>query len=200
MVLEGVTFGTWGEQSWSPGFALSPDGRQVAVYDGRTNRLTLIDARRMSILRFEIVSPPQSFVHRVARWLGIEPTAAVAKGVSDGAALQIRYSPDGRLLYVTGYEHPSGAILGGTTPIGIRAIDIGTGEISGESLKSQTLWWVQLALDGSALYAFSLTGDDSEPFPTILRLDPRTLQIAAQHVVTLHNSNPAYYLLATSSP
>lgn len=200
LALNGVTYGSWtgrqwaSSQSWTPGFALSPNGRQIAVYDGSTERLTLVDALRMWVLRSESLSRPQSTITRLAQWLGIAPRDALAKGeAAQGADLQMRYSPTGRVLYVTGTEQMPN---GGGSSIGIRAIDVATGEVVGEALKDQGPWWAQPAPDGSALYALSLTGDDSEPFPTIFRLDPTTLQVTAKRAVTLSDANPQYYVLA----
>jgi hypothetical protein len=108
----------------------------------------------------------------------------------------MRYSPNGKLLYVTG-DHVSPHAPAGSAPsIGIRAIDAAHGTIAGDSLKGRLILWIQPAPDGSALYAFAPFGDDTEVFPCILRLDPATLRIVGQRVVTLHSGNPQYYLLA----
>jgi hypothetical protein len=199
LVLKGVTYGSWGDQSWNPGFALSPDGRQIAVYDDRKNALTLVDALRMKVLQTESLTRSQSVVDRLAEWLGIEPTDAWAKGEEYGADLQMRFSPDGRMLYVTGNENLPHVLAATPGPVGIRAIDVARHEITGEALTRSPLAWVQPAPDGSALYALSLFGDDLEPFAAIVRLDPRTLQIQGQQVVTLHDGHPRYYLLAASA-
>jgi hypothetical protein len=192
-----VSYGSWGDQEWTPGFALSPDGRQIAVYDDRTNRVTLVDAQRMRIQRVESVSRPEGLIGQVAQLLGIEPAGAWAKGVSSGADLQMRYSPDGKLLYVTGDETLPHARVSETW-IGIRAIDVAHGTITGDSLKGRLIPWLQPAPDGKALYAFAPFGDDAEVFPCILRLDPTTLRIVTQQVVTLRSGNPQYYLLAAA--
>jgi hypothetical protein len=194
LVLSGVTYGSWPGQSWTPGLALSPDGRQVALYDGRTNRLTLIDAMRMRIVKTETISRPQSLVARLAQWLGLTPTEAWAKGEAvSGVDLQMRYSPDGRYLYVTGTESSPGPR---NPSIGIRAIDMARGVISGEALKGQTLAWIQPEPDGGALYTLVIIGDGTAPVPMIRRLDPETLRVMAQGLASLDSPNPRYYVLA----
>lgn len=197
VVLKGVTFGSWDGQSWTPGLALSPNGRQIAIYDARTNRLTVIDPQRMRVARAESLSHRQSVVDHVAQWLGLEPQAALAKGEQLGADLQMRYSANGQLLYVTGDEvspHTRGTWR--NTSIGILAIDVASGEITGQALKGWLVSWLQPAPDGSALYTFAPFGDNTEPLPSIVQLNPTSLQIVRHEVVTLRNSDPQYYVLA----
>jgi hypothetical protein len=197
VILSGVAYGSWAGQSWTPGTALSPDGRQIAVYEGRTNEVIVVDALHLRILRLEEVSRQPSQIARLAQWFGLAPSDAWAKGEpASGAEFQTTYSPDGRLLYITGDTRSASSGFAGPRSIGIRAVDVASGAITGEALAGQELWWAQPAPDGSALYVCSLSGDAADPAPAILRLDPRTLAMEARQAISLPNDNPEYDVLA----
>jgi hypothetical protein len=46
-------------EGWTPGIALSPDGRQLAIVDGSSRELTLIDTSSMSITKTMLLHQPQ---------------------------------------------------------------------------------------------------------------------------------------------
>jgi len=202
MPLDGIADGMWqtgtlpsGEPkyvSWTPAFAISPNGKQIAVFDGISDRLTFVDAQRMKIDRVVTVSRPQSFGARLVQWLGLVPEVAEAKGPTYGGTFELRYSPDGRLLYLTGSVYVPGS---NARSIGIQSIDVATGKITGETLEGHMLWWTQPAPDGSALYALNPPNNDAQICLCVLRrLDPRTLVTLAKQYSTRY-ANPQYFVL-----
>ena len=73
-------------RGWSPGFALSPDGRQIALVDGSTNQLTLIDTATLHIVRSVLLTPRQSLLERLGSWLGLLPQTSEATRKSLGTS------------------------------------------------------------------------------------------------------------------
>ncbi|MDQ2744280.1 MAG: hypothetical protein M3Z66_18570 [Chloroflexota bacterium] len=211
--LDGVMAG-WGDsgrqengnpvmEGWSPGLALSPDGSQLAILDGASNTLRIVDAHTMSLVRTETLSQPQSPLSHLADLLGILPTTAEAKEI-EGVDLSMNYSPDGRSLYVTGMRgsfDSSGKF--GWHNLGLRRIDVQTGTVEATAFQDQALWWSQLAPDGSAFYALTPAARDyqgNDACPCALeRLDPRTLAVTAKRMFdadTSTGSPPQFYILA----
>jgi DNA-binding beta-propeller fold protein YncE len=163
-------------EDWSPGFALSPDGRQLAILDGNTDRLTTIDALTLRVARTVTLARAASPLEALGRWLGIVPTVAEAKELK-GVVLQLRYSPDGKSLLVTGTEGtPDAQGMYVQTPLPLRLIDAATGRIMAEEKTAGMVSDAQFALDGSAIYALrSGTGPGSGNLE-VVRYDPATLQ------------------------
>jgi len=180
---------------WTPGFALSPNGLRIAIFDDSTGRLTVLNVASMSVLRTEHIARAISTFERVATLLGLAPTPALAKEYR-GASVEMRYSPDARLLYVTGNEYLPG-VESQPHSIGIRAIDIATHQLIGESLNRQALWWMQPDPDGSAVYTVSPMGADAQICPCVLRRhDPTTLRVLAKTYI-MRYANPQFFVLRT---
>jgi|GEM_PF-1822468 len=160
---------------WSPGFALTPDGSEVAVLDGNTDTLWLIDARRLTVIRTEEVTRAASPLQRLGEWLGLVPAVALAKG-GEGAVLSLHMSPDGRTLYATGRR---GEITADGTVamhfLPLQAIDVAHGTILAETPAADG--WLGLSPDGSALY--TLTGEANPDHWVLRRENPATLQPVA---------------------
>lgn len=186
--LDGLRAGMWrlkgdmdGEDlvmaMWQPGFALSPDGSTIAIAHPERDVLTVIDARRMKVLRSVPLSRRQSLLER----LGLAPGTAEAKSL-EGTSLQAQFSPDGRRLYVIGQE--SYVDKEGETHFkgrGLRIIDAQRGEIIKEAFKSEQLSSMKLSPDGSALYTFSGIATEDYQCPCALRrLDPATLKTSVE--------------------
>lgn len=167
----------------APAIALSPDGRQLAVVQGDRNRLTVIDARTLHVIATHVLSQPASPVQRLFELTGLLPVTAYAKGIPQGVAFTARFSRDGRSLYLTGTQYEVDAA--GTSivkPIGVRLVDVASGEVRAEALTGFPVLWLGEAADRSALYALTPESKQSDPScPCVLhRLDPTSLQITAE--------------------
>jgi hypothetical protein len=172
----------------NPAFALSPDGSRLAVVDAAVTSLTLIDAETMTVEATHGIHRPESVAQRLARWLGIAPREASAKGMAGPSASAV-FAVDGTALYVTGSELRIGdtveSISG--TGLGVRRIDVASGEITAEVLSGQEVTQVLPAPDGNAVYALgSVTpwwdSQIGESSYLLRRLDPETLKVTAERM------------------
>jgi DNA-binding beta-propeller fold protein YncE len=203
--LSGVQAGTW----WSKrkvkgyrvpevnnlGFALSPDGKQLAVLDGSANRLYLIDAATLQVAKTFQVGPPVGPLARLLGWLGLLPTVAEAK-MMEGDDASISFSPDGRQLYETGdMLHLDRQGRTSVTRLPLRVIDAGSGAIMATTPVDQAPGDVEVAPDGSALYTTGPAQPQSNACPCVLRrLDPATLQIEAERTFSAATFGQLYAL------
>lgn len=191
--LKGVLAGNWntnrtlnGEpigENWQPGFTLSPDGSQLAVLDGHTDTLTLLDARTLRITGREPLSRPRSALQTVAALLGLAPNGAEAKGEIDGAMVQLQYTADGHSLIATGarLRPDKRHLYSSSESLGIRLIDVQNGHIRAWLRDGKRLNGIWLAPDGSALYSSVQGWTRQGGWLSILRRhDPATLQVRAQ--------------------
>jgi hypothetical protein len=166
--------------AWQPGFALSPDGRHLAVLDGNTDLLRLIDARSLTIVQTEGVTRPRGALERLGAWLGVLPAVAFAKG-GEGVVLDLHFAPDGHRLYALGTKGEiaqDGRLS--MRRLGLRVIDVARGQIMAEAPQG----WLGMPSDGQALY--TLTGDDTGSRWTLRRADPLTLQVLAQRTFDVY--------------
>jgi len=181
-------------QNWLPGIAISADGRRLAVLDGHTDALTMIDAPSMKVTSIRSVSRPGNALDRFADLLGLTPTSAEAKGLGAGATYTLRFSRDGHSLYLVGGR---GAVSGGQethTDLGVERIDSATGELRATSLTGLAVWWMDEAADGSALYTITPASAGADGCPCNLqRLDPATLDVTASR--GFPNEMPRLYVL-----
>jgi hypothetical protein len=97
--IDGMHVGLYEE----PAIALSPDGSTIAAIDPAMEKLVTIDAGNLSIEDTRSISQPTGLFSSLLNWLGILPQGAEAK-VGEGRSLGAKWSADGQLLYVTGYE------------------------------------------------------------------------------------------------
>jgi hypothetical protein len=187
---------------WSPGLAMSPDGSQIAVLDGATDTLRLVDTHRMQLVKTEALSQPQSLLTRLVSLTGILPTTAEAKEI-EGVWLQMQYSPDGKSLYVTGTRGSFDAAgKFSWQSLGLRRIDVQSGTVAATTLQGHGIWWSQLAPDGAAYYVLTPTAKDvmnNDSCPCALqRLDPQTLAVTASRTFQgdpMTGSPPQFYIL-----
>jgi hypothetical protein len=205
--LRGVPAGNWntnrkinGEivgENWQPGFALSPDGSQLAVLDGHDDTLLLLRARTLRIVGKEQLTRPKSALQTVAAMLGLAPETAAAKGEIEGVNLQMQYTPDGHSLLVTGSRlRPSRRHLySSSQPLGIRLVNLSGGQIRAQlnDPKGTTGTWI--APDGRAVYS-AVQGWSRQAgwFTTLRRHDPATLQILARRTF-LHTAPLSLFFL-----
>jgi len=176
--------------------ALSPDGKEIAIYNGETDRLTLVDAPSMKVISTRSVSRPQSWLERIGGLLGLVPTAAEAKEVVVGMMLSMQFSADGRSLYVMGDKSSLDATGHQTwTNISLERIDVTSGQlIAQQSLGGMPIWWIGLAADSSAVYVLTPVERADHDYTyqdghyALRRLDPTTLQMTNER--TLDSVNP----------
>jgi hypothetical protein len=167
---------------WTPGFALSPDGTQIAILDGHSAKLTLLAAPSLRIEGTESVTRQTSGLEEIAAALGLGPAVAEAKGQSQGTSLQIEYMPQGRSLLVTGTRflpdstHP----VGRAQSLGIWLIDIASGRIEASLPDSRRIMGIWPAPDGSGIYSVAEAWHKGQGWLAILRRhDPTSLRVTA---------------------
>ena len=169
----------------SPGIAVSPDGRHLALVHADIDRVTLIDAETLRVKGGVALTRPRAIGERMLRWLGLLPEPAAAK-LLDGRVVQAVFAPDGRHLYVFGAEGETGEP--GVAPtergLGLTLIDLETGAIVAEGLADEQLDEVLPAPDGRSLYTLGPTVPwtmaAGEPDYRLHRLDARTLAPLAE--------------------
>jgi WD40 repeat protein len=175
---------------WSPGLALSPDSRRLALLDGNTETLDLIDTASLKVVRTEAVTHPASLIERFGAWLGIVPQVALAKG-GEGVVLTVRFSPDGTRLYVWGRRgsfDAAGSFI--YQSLDLEVVRVDGGQILAETQKTMQTMPLGFSPDGSALYTLSASADLQGW--VLRRVDPVTLKVAAERTFL---SYPQLFLL-----
>jgi hypothetical protein len=209
LALQGVLAGGWevtdGTSSssdplymtWGPGFALSPDGAQIAILDGSKDLLTTVDTKTMTVQRAVSLSRPQSLLGQIAAFVGLAPATAEAKGFR-GVSLRMMYSPDGQSLVVSGFQGmPDSQGLYFPSPLGLRRIDVATGKILTETQPVDT-GWLQYAPDGSALFGVVYPPSDHTYAGLLERFDPSTLSVQASRSLNQDYFSPPAVILSGS--
>jgi DNA-binding beta-propeller fold protein YncE len=170
---------------WDPGIALTPDGRQIALVDGVSHQLTVIDAATLRLVRRVPLLERRGLLAQFGSWLGFLPETAEAKGMgTDGVSLDAWFSLDGQRLYLTG---TTGRVTRGnslrTTDLGLRVVDVSSGTIVATRFRGQNPLDVILSPDGRSLYVTlpgATTGRTIVGCPCSMeRLDARTLRTRA---------------------
>lgn len=192
--LKGTRIGSWrpaGSSSTrfyqdTPGFALSPDGRTLAVVDGSRDVLTLLDAPSLKVRKTLSIARKAGWLER----LGLASAAAEAKEMI-GTTVEAQFSLDGRSLYVTGQR---GSVEQGKYSLkglGVRLVDVATGTVLAQALDGQRFWWTLLSPDGSSYYTLGpVDPSGTSDGPVVMRrLDTRTLGLRAER------GFPEYYQL-----
>jgi WD40 repeat protein len=170
---------------FSPGIALSPDGRTLAVLGANDDILRLIDTSTLHVTQSHLLvsaSTSSNFLGTIAGWLGLAPTIASAKSIQ-GTFLSMRYSPDGNLLYVTGTKASIGSDGGVVwTGLGLCVVEATTGRVIATTLENQSVDWIGSSPDGNAIYTLSTSMSDPSPTPlkTLSRYDLTTRTLTAQ--------------------
>ena len=169
----------------SPGGALSPDGRMLAIAHADREALTLIDVERLAIVRTVSLRRPTGLRERLSALLALAPQGAAAKGPWAGTIRRAVYAPDGRHLYVHGLES---TVADDGAPsergLGLMRVDLDDGEIVAEALPDEQFHVVLPTPDGRTVYVFGPEEPGGmfnyQQEATMRRLDPLTLAVIAE--------------------
>jgi hypothetical protein len=173
------------EEFLEPAVVLSPDGGRLAIVHADSDKITLIDARSLTVEKGISLGPG------VNLWelLGFAPAIAHAKGEMQGTIRQAVFSPDGQRLYVFTQEIVPAA-ADAPEERGLWLVDLEQGDIAAQALPEYQVQWLRPAPDGT-VYAFGTTDERLLPYeirstsPSMLwRLDGLTLEILAERAFT----------------
>ena len=165
---------------YTPGIAVSPDGRRAYLVHAESDRITVVDLQEMRIERSQEIGRRVSLIER---FLSSLAGTAHADGGGNFQERWAAISPDGRHLYVGGQDtRMDEDWLPGTPPapfvqttsLGLRVIDTGSLEIVAEiDHGGDNVYW-NLAVHPSGHYLYAVTDGD------LLVLDPDTLDVIAR--------------------
>jgi len=168
----------------SPGIALSPDGRQIAIVHADADRVTLVDTQHLTVARTINLTGGPGLLHI----LGLIPQHVAAKGPPGvGTSRDAIYAPDGRSLYLSGIQtllddHDAQTFHS----LGLTRLDLARNTITADALPGRTINWVLPAPDGQNVFVFGPKEGEGDShlllpnIPSLLqRLDARTLAIQA---------------------
>ena len=169
----------------SPGIALSPDGRQIAIVHADADRVTLVDTQHLTVARTINLTGGSGLLHI----LGLIPQPVAAKGSPVvGTSRDAIYAPDGRSLYLSGIQtllddHDAQTFHS----LGLTRLDLARNTVAADALPGRTINWVLPASDGRSIFVFGPKEGEGDSHillpdvPSLLqRLDARTLAIQAQ--------------------
>jgi hypothetical protein len=168
-----------------PAVALSPDGRRLAIVHADEDRVTLLDARNLTIERTVSLERSSSL------WDLFAPAVAYAKEIT-GIIRQAEFSLDGQYLYLYNVIQEAPLVPGEARPEqrSLWLVDLERSLIAAEALAGYQIQWVRPAPDGT-VYVFGTTDERLGPFeirpssPSMLwRLDALTLEILAERKFT----------------
>ncbi|MGH2535593.1 MAG: hypothetical protein ACRDJW_25325 [Thermomicrobiales bacterium] len=183
--LPGIHIGTWttgeGLKQVLPALALSPDGESVAIVHADSDAMTVSAAADLTVERTVALSMPQSWRSRLLGLLLLAPQSASAK-VAEGAFKAAVFSPDGNRLYVSGTEWTAEDDPDDVPSLGLRVIDVTSGEVLGEALDDVYIDRVISSPDGQSLYvtAADVYGPSDNFSWVLLRLDAQTFDVLAE--------------------
>lgn len=176
--------------SYQPGAVMSPDGSTYYVVHAGEDRVTVVDLGTMTVRGTGEIHRPSSIVDRL---LGL--FAGTARAVGPITAKRVTISPDGRLLYVTGWEEgPTEENDEGWEFVsdGLKVVDAESFEILAEDTSPAIepgIWRHERTVPGPSgerLYAFR---------GLMLRvLEPKTLEVVTE------TSTPFYRLVVGPAP
>jgi hypothetical protein len=192
LTLPVVMAGTWqvddaetptGEMAHlTPGTAVSPDGRLLAVVHADAEAVTLVDLARFAVDRTIELTRPAGVLDRLIGLLPLAPQAAEAKSVPEGTLRAAAFHPDGRHLYVHGFENWMKSRGGeDRRGLGLLLVDLETGEIVAETADDASFGVVLPAPDGAGVYVVGGTPSEASDGGTLLRrLDAMSLEPVAE--------------------
>jgi len=169
----------------SPGIALSPDGRQIAIVHADADRVTLIDTQHLTVARTISLTGGSGLLHI----LGLISQPVAAKGPPGvGTSRDAIYAPDGRSLYLSGVQ----TLLDGHDAqtfhsLGLTQLDLTRNTVAADALPGRTINWVLPAPDGQSIFVFGPKQGEGDShillpnIPSLLqRLDARTLAVQTE--------------------
>jgi hypothetical protein len=172
-----------------PAVALSPDGQRLAIVHADADRITLVDARSLTVEKTFSLGHSMGILD----WFGFAPTpASHADGEMQGTIRHGVFNVDGRHLYVFSQEvwlEPA-AVPTTSGTRGLWLVDLAQERVVAEALPEYQIQWVQPAPDGT-VYVFGTTDETLGPYEVrasstsmLWRLDALTLEILAAREFT----------------
>lgn len=168
-----------------PGAALSPDGRRLAIAHAGADIVTLIDTERLAVERTIWLTRQTGLVDTLVGLLPLAPQRAAAK-IEEGTNLHAVFGPGGERLYVYGVRAEVDA--NGDQEwhdLGLKVIDLASGEIVADGLADSMIVQVLPAPDGRSVYVTmapdrrAFVNDGDKTF-VLRRLDAGTLETLAE--------------------
>lgn len=185
----------WGgdvQQSLRTDLAVSSDGRRVALFDPRGERITLIDARTFSVVQEVTVDPilRSAMATPIVAATPAPPTRPPFRtgGPFAGVSWTAAFAADGQALYIGGSETAFVAGQQATRDLGFHRIDLVTGRVTASATGSATSSRVMVAGDAVFTYGSRLTNGGREGGfggYVLRRLDPETLTERAARDILL---------------
>jgi hypothetical protein len=162
-----------------PGFALSRDGRRIAILDFADNRLDTIDPLRVRVLGNPFIRG-STFESTSGRSPVPSP---LLSGVSDGFAITAQFSPDGRTLYQQGFANLDLKCCGVTPEsLLVQSIDVAQKRVRGVISTSFTAP-VTVGTDGRSVYTVTTSNRGGKQISLVQRRNATNLVIAAQRSI-----------------
>jgi hypothetical protein len=210
LVLPGVRAGTWWSErtingqpipaGLTPGVALAPDRRRLALAHADENAVTVVDLEPLEVLRTVTARQAPTMAQTLLDQLGLVPRTVHAKGM-DGHTRQARYAPDGRSLLVWGGEahlEANGSMT--ERPVPLRLFDLEQGMLRAQLPIESESPDLLLSPDGQSLYVRTARKVETAGTPRpgfskatsiVRRLDLSNLAVLAQR--ELRNSPGRLY-------
>jgi hypothetical protein len=206
LTLPSVREGTWWSERWSndspistrltPGAALSPDRRWLALAHADEPAVTIVDLAELAVVRTVVATRPARLPTLWERLgeltqLGLAARTAHAKEF-DGQSRRARFMPDGRRLLVWGGETRIDNGTMSEEPVPLRLYDLEAGRLLAELSIESSMPDVLVAPDGRALYVAARPPVASPWQPSrapppppyhVRRLSATTLAVLAQREV-----------------
>jgi hypothetical protein len=178
------------DEFFEPAVELSPDGQRLAIVHADADKVTLLDARRLSIERTFSLERSFSLESSASLLELFAPSVAYAKGEMTGTISHAKFSLDGRYLYLFAQEV---RMVPGQKPPekrGLWLVDLEQDAITAETLAEYQIQWIEPAPDGT-VYVFGTSDERLGPHeirassPSMLwRLDAQSLEILAAREFT----------------
>ncbi|MFL5759156.1 MAG: hypothetical protein ACJ789_05420 [Thermomicrobiales bacterium] len=203
--LPDVQMGSWTDESrgdkatgeplfveFSPGIAISPDGRQIAIVHATDDGITMVDAATLTVERTLTMHAKTSLLDRFFASLPLAPRTASAK-MAELTDTHAVYTADGRQLLVYGDDSQikdDGPVYHGR---GISLVDVKDGTIEAHALDGIALDQIVALPGDNGLYLAGTVWKDYSPTESapymIAHLDLDTLNVLASREL------PTYVLL-----
>jgi DNA-binding beta-propeller fold protein YncE len=172
----------------SPGFALSPDGSELAIVNATDDDITLIDAETLTVKRTLTMTPKANLVDKLFSVLPLAPQTASAK-VQEGVWRRAMYSGDSQRLFVSGYKSDIDEQFTATYQgMGLSIVDLDDGTIEAQLFEGAGVYVLGETADGIVYVSGqNFPGPAAEPSePFIARFDPDSQEIRAKRSFKLY--------------